>query len=150
MEVLADGRLVLIIPALCPMFPSTVLLLLDSAGWLLLADDGIRSSCPSDELVPSFNAAAYDVTLTFLMAGVGMLADALLPVRDACFFIALLELFEGTLALLLLRAGVDRSDALLPVAATIGTDDSDDGAGAVVAAALLLPDVPVALFPEEE
>ena len=36
-------------------------------------------------LVPSFSTAAYDVTATFLLTGGGMLADALFPVREACF-----------------------------------------------------------------
>ena len=35
--------------------------------------------------MPSFSTAAYDVTATFLLTGGGMLADALFPVREACF-----------------------------------------------------------------
>lgn len=93
------------------MLPSTVQLLLDRPvdDWLLEglwtttgSCDG--SSCPSMELllllllVPNFSAAAYEVTaITFLRTGGGMLADALLPVRETCFLV-----FAGAGPLLLL------------------------------------------------
>ncbi len=84
------------------MLPSTVQLLLDRPvdDWLLGCCNG--SPCPSMELlpllVPNFSAAAYEVTaITFLKTGGEMLADALLPDREACFLVV-----EGAGPLLLL------------------------------------------------
>lgn len=103
----------LLLLLLCPtMLPSTVQLLLDRPvdDWLLEGEGlwAASSSCPSMEpllllllLVPNFSAAAYEVTaITFLMTGGGMLADALLPVRKACFFVV-----AGIGLLLLLLGG---------------------------------------------
>jgi len=107
---LCPMMLLLLLLLLCPtMLPSTVQLLLDRPvdDWLL---EGLwtttgccdGSPCPSMELllllVPNFSAAAYEVTaITFLKTGGEMLADALLPDREACFLVV-----EGAGPLLLL------------------------------------------------
>jgi len=95
-------------------------------------------------LVPNFSAAAYDVTVTFLITDGVMLAEALFPDRDVCFFAAEAdpELFpEGPLEAvpteLLFVEGAERLD-VLPFATAIVVGDVDVDVVLVLVDAALL------------